>query len=325
MGTRRVALLFVAAMVVASGCAGSDIPSPADPGTATATGTTPTASEGTTTAARGATAETTTTGAANLTLPPGLNRTGVEDPAALAAAHRSALNNTSYGFRFGANVSVGPAVQWTVQRGTVARGSSPLVVHSRSIRHVDGDTMEVATDLWANESAVVVRYHRNNRTELRRYNRTTGNAGVYDETWAHLPRADLRSQVTQTWLVELALTVGKYDVARTERRGGRRVWVLRATEPVAATNYTDLNSTLVVDRTGRVRSLSLTAAYAGDNATRIHYAFELTDVGTASVSRPSWVGAAIPPNATTTAATTTVSTTVTTTASAPNATTTTAK
>jgi hypothetical protein len=253
-----------------------------------------------------------------------VNRTGVEDPAALVAAHRDALDNESFAFRFGANVSVGPASQWTVQRGAVEANLTPLTLRSTSVRRIDGDETTVATDLWANNSTVVVRYHRRDRTELRLYNRTSGNAGAYDETWAHLPRADLDSQVTQSWLIELALTVGEYDLASIERRDGRRVAVLRATEPVAAANVTDLNATVVVDEAGRVRSLSLTAAYAGDAETRIHYEYELTEVGDASVVRPMWVGAAIPPNESATNATTTVSapatTMTTTTTTARNAT-----
>ncbi|MFC7081141.1 DUF7537 family lipoprotein [Halorussus caseinilyticus] len=150
----------------------------------------------------------------------------------------------------------------------------------------------------------MVQYHRQDRTELRRYNRTGGN--VADETWAHLPRADLDSQVTQSWLVELALTAGDFELDRIERRDGRRVAVLRATEAVEATNLTDLNATAVVDEEGRVHSLSLTAAYEGDDRSRIHYEFELTDVGSVAVERPMWVGAALPPTTENGTTTTTV-------------------
>jgi hypothetical protein len=233
-----------------------------------------------------------------------VNQTGIEDASALVDAHQRALDNTSFAFQFRANVSVGPASQWTYQRGEVEAGLSPLLVHSGSVRQLDGEGTRVGTDLWANESTVVAQYHRENRTELRRYNRTGGN--LADETWDHLPRADLESQVTQAWLLELALTAGEYDLARTERRDGRQFAVLRATEAVAATNFTDLNATVVVDSEGRVHSLSLTAAYAGDDENRIRYEFELTELGSVEVERPRWVGAAIPPNESASATTTTV-------------------
>lgn len=250
---------------------------------------------------------TTTTASPDDALPPGVNQSGVEDAAALVAAHRSSLNESGFSFEFRSNVSVGPASQWTVQRGTVEAGLSPLVIHSTSVRKLD-ETTTFATDLWADDDTVVVQHSRENKTELRRYNRSGDNVGVPDESWAHLPRADLDSQVTQSWLLELALTVGKFDLDRTERRDGRRVAVLRATEPVAAANFTDLNATLVVDSEGRVHSLSLTATAEGDTDTRIHYEFELTEVGSVEVERPQWVEAAIPPeqgNETTTATTTT--------------------
>jgi hypothetical protein len=317
MASRSVALVVVG-LVLLAGCTGGGGSAP------TSTTASPTVDSPTTTPANGSAADTTTTdtstadtattaadgttndSTANSSLPPGVNTTSVEDGEELVGAHQRALNNTSFTFRFRANVSVGTANQWTLQYGTVGEGLSPLVVHSNSVRQFDGGTSSTATDLWANETAVVVQYSGENRTELRRYNRSGGN--VADETWAHLPRADLDSQVTQAWLLELALTAGDYERVRTEEADNRTsddrtMTVLRATEPVATANYTDLRSTVRVDSAGRVHSLSLTATYGGDNETRVHYEFALTAVGNVSVQRPIWVDAATPP--TTTPATTT--------------------
>ena len=345
MASRRVALVVVG-LVLLAGCTGGG----SAPSTTTASPTvdSPTTTPANGSAADGAATDTATTTAAaggttddstaNSSLPPGVNTTSVEDAEELVGAHQRALNNTSFAFRFRANVSVGPASQWTLQYGSVGEGLSPLVVHSNSVRQFDGGTSSTATDLWANGTDVVVQYHGQNRTELRRYNRSGGN--VADETWAHLPRADLDSQVTQAWLLELALTAGDYERVGTEEAADRTatnrtsddrtpadgttgnrtadnrtsddrtMTVLRATEPVAAANYTDLRSTVRVDSAGRVHSLSLTATYEGNNETRIHYEFELTEVGNVSVERPTWVDAATPPTTrpTTTAenATTTV-------------------
>ncbi|WP_276280936.1 DUF7537 family lipoprotein [Halorussus caseinilyticus] len=295
-------MLAVAVLVLVAGCAGSEETTP--PTTSVETPTTAEPATTTSPATTSSSPATTANASANESLPPGLNASGVEDSAVLVEAHRSALNNSSFAFRFRSNVSVGQSSQWTRQRGTVEAGKSPLVVHSDSVRNLSGGTTRVATDLWANDTTVVVQYHRQDRTELRRYNRTGGN--VADETWAHLPRADLDSQVTQSWLVELALTAGDFELDRIERRDGRRVAVLRATEAVEATNLTDLNATAVVDEEGRVHSLSLTAAYEGDDRSRIHYEFELTDVGSVAVERPMWVGAALPPTTENGTTTTTV-------------------
>ncbi|NHN57763.1 MULTISPECIES: hypothetical protein [Halorussus] len=307
MDVRRVALLLVALMVVVAGCAGSDAAPDAPAGAdATPTATTsPADAPPDTGGERDAPSATTTAANAtpNESRPPGVNRTGVEDPSALVDAHRAALNNTSFAFRFHANVSVGPANQWTRQRGAVEAGLSPLVVHSDSVRRLGDGRTRVATDLWANGTAVVVRYEGANRSELRRYNRT--GESVADETWAHLPRADLDSQVTQAWLIELALAAGEFDVADVERRDGRTMTVLRADRAVSAENYTDFEAAVVVDAAGRVHSLSLTAAYAGDDETRIHYEFALTDVGDVTVERPTWVEAASPPTPRNETATTT--------------------
>ncbi|WP_435179979.1 hypothetical protein [Halorussus sp. AFM4] len=296
MDARRVALLLVALMVVVAGCAGGDPPDGPDRATATTTPPAGTQTGAGSEPAPPGTATTTANASSNESLPPGVNRTGVEDPSALVAAHRTALNNTSFAFRFHANVSVGPASQWTRQRGAVEAGLSPLIVHSDSVRRLGDGGTRVATDLWANETAVVVRYRGTNRTELRRYNRSGEN--VADETWAHLPRADLDSQVTQSWLIELALAAGEFDVAGVEQRDGRTVTVLRANRAVEAENYTDFDATVVVDAAGQVHSLSLTAAYAGDDATRVHYEFALTELGGVTVERPTWVEAASPPTTT---------------------------
>lgn len=291
----RSATLAVVVLVVVSALVGTvAVPVPTLSGTSIDTG-----QAGATADAPDETAAVrTTTPSPNASLPPGVNTTGLEDPEALVEAHRRALANTSFAFRFDANVSVGPASQWTRQTGRVETGLAPLVVESDSVRLIGDGTSAVATDLWANDTTVVVQYRRDDRTELAAYDRN--DSDLPDETWAHLPRADLESQVTQSWLLELAFAVGEYDLDRTERRDGRRVAVLRATRPAAAANVTDMNATVVVDREGRVHSISLTVAYAGDDATRLYYGFELTAVENVSVDRPAWVGAALPPNATTT-------------------------
>lgn len=244
-------------------------------------------------------------------LPPGVTESGIEDDETLVAAHNDALNATGFGFRFRANVSAGGARQTTTQCGTVATGLTPLVIYSKSERRVGGETTRFATDIWANETKTVVRYRGANETRLRSYNRTGDTLGVPDETWAHLPRADLDSQVTHAWLLELALAAGNYTVADVERDNGRPVTVLRATNATDP-NVSDFEAQLVVDSRGRVRELSLTAVYgAGEaeggesTATRVHYEFELRELAPLDLDRPSWVGAAIPPNRTDSNATTT--------------------
>ena len=252
-------------------------------------------------------AETTTAGEADDALPPGVNESGVENASALVAAHEESLADTGFSFEFRSNVSAGPASQWTVQRGTVEANTTPLSVRSTSVRDLDGQTTTFSTDLWADDESVAVRHTRENETELRRYNRSGGNPGVYDESWAHLPQADLESQVTLSWLLELALTVGEYDLDRIEERDGDRVAVLRATDPVAAANFTDLDATILVTPDGQVRSLSLTATAEDDAETRIHYEFALTEVGDVDVERPEWVEEAELPGANETTETTTTS------------------
>ena len=326
MAPRRV--LPVAALLVLAGCTGTGL-SPPDPSTTGTETTVPetafdstdesaadapsestaadapsdataTDAPGTTTASDATItgSDATTTASDALTLPPGTNGSGVSDADALVAAHRAALNRTSFAFRFGANVSVGPAVQWTVQRGSVERGLEPLALHSTSRRRFDGETTQVGTDLWANATDVVVRYRGAADADRRRYNRSDGAVETYDDTWDHLPRADLDSQVTQAWLVELALAVGDYRLARTERRDGRLFATFRATDPVAAADYTDLNATLVVDGEGRVHGVELAASVAGEDRTRLRYEFELTEVGGVTVERPEWAEAVPPANAT---------------------------
>ncbi|WP_132057268.1 hypothetical protein [Halorussus amylolyticus] len=304
MRVRRAALVVVAVALVAgwSGSVtapvttsgGATAPNASASNAATASPETA-ASETETTELRATTAESRTTTASD-DLPPGLNESGVEDPEALVDAHRAALDDTGFAFRFRANVTVGSASQLTVQHGAVEEGLAPLLVNSTSERDLGDGPDAVATELWADKNTTVVRYDRgDDETSVQRYNRSADGFSVPDETWGHLPRADIDSQVTNAWLIELALTAGEYDLDGIERRDGREVAVLRATEAVAAANVTEVDSTVVVDREGRVRELSLTATYEGDPATRASYEFELTELGDVEVERPVWVDAAIPP------------------------------
>lgn len=231
----------------------------------------------------------------NVSLAPGLNESGLEDPEALIDAHRAALEETGFAFRFQANVSVGGASQGTVQRGTAESNLSSLVIRSTSVREIGDATTRFATTLWANDSTVAMRHQQGDRTRLTSYDRDSEQMSVPDETWAHLPRADLGSQATQSWLLELALMAGEYELVETERRDGSEFAVLRATEPVAAANFTDLDARVVVDSEGRVHNLTLTATAEGDAASTIRYAFELTEIGGVSVDRPAWLDEAIPP------------------------------
>ncbi|MFC4549038.1 MULTISPECIES: hypothetical protein [Halorussus] len=333
-----IAVLVVLALVASAGLTGS-IVAPATEGPASApstespttepSSTTPVAATDTTDRKRVATPTGTTTRKA--VLPPGVNGTAVENSSALVAAHRSVLNATGFAFRFRSNVSVGSSYQTTEQRGFVGAGLDPLVLHSESVRHLDNETSRVGTDIWANDTDTVVRYARHNETQLRHFNRTGDNLGVPDETLAHLPRADLESQVTQTWLLELALSSGTFERVAVERRSGRPVVVLEATKAADA-NVSKFDATLVVSPSGRVTSLNMTAVYDAANGTertRVHYAFELAPLSADGVERPSWVSAAIPKrnatNGTTTVATTTVTSGTTTATTRPSNRTTTAE
>ncbi|USZ69142.1 hypothetical protein NGM10_05235 [Halorussus salilacus] len=279
MGLRAAVLVLVAAALLAGW-----------------SGATPLSSQSTTASGAPPLPAATTTGDSAEELPPGVNETGIEDASELVEAHEAALVETGFAFGFEANVTVGPARQFTAVSGRVESGLSPLVVESASERDLGDGPTAVGTDLWANETTVAVQYDREGRDQLRRYNRSGGEFGVPDETWAHLPRADLKSQVTNAWLIELALAAGEYDLERVDDRDGERVAVLRATEAAAAANLTDLDSTVVVDEEGRVRELSLTAAYEGEEpTTEVRYEFELTEVGGVSVERPAWVAEAEPP------------------------------
>lgn len=327
MQSRRTTLVVVAVLVLA-GCTGSlpghsDQSTPGDT-TTTATPTATTSLDGSTTdtTSRGDGLATTTSAVTTLParvgeetnasrLPPGLNATGVEDADSLITAHRAALNATGFAYRFQSNVSVGGASQWTVQRGRVEVGLAPLLLRSTSLRRVEGDVTTVETHLWANDSATAVRYLGEDETTHRRYNRTGESVPLTDETLAHLPRADLASQVTNAWLLEFALSTGEFDLSGIERQDGDRVAVLRATEPANDTNVSDLDATVVVDARGRVRNLTLTAAYAGEDATRIHYAFDLVETGQLRVVKPRWVDAARRPGNQTTATPETTATTTT--------------
>ena len=230
-----------------------------------------------------------------ISFPPGVNESGVEDPSVLVAAHREVLNETGFAFRFRANVSVGDTRQTTVQRGVIEPGLSPLLVRSMSERRVENNTSRVASDIWANDTDTVVRYRRPDETRVHHFNRTGDELGVPDDTWAHLPRADLDSQVTNAWLLELALSLGEFDRVGIENRNGRAVVVLHATKASDA-NVSEFDASIVVDPRGQVHQLNLTVAYDSEGGpTRASYSLELSELPIGGVERPMWADAALPP------------------------------
>lgn len=291
MRRKLLSAALLATMVVAAGCVGG-----LGSGVTQETGQETTAAGTTTAAATTGAAETVTPSEA--TLPPGVNESGVANASALAAAHAEALNGTGYSFVMATNVSMRFGNRTTLMNstsnGTVEENATTFLLHSRSNRTMGNRTTVATSDVWGNETVILTRMQVDNRTRYRHLNRT----GRYDRL--------VRAQLGGSRLVEVALASGNYTVESVERRDGRTLTTLVATEyagnrsMLGDANVTTFESTIVVDGEGLVHSLNLTVATedARGNAQYVHYRFELTEVGDVTVEEPAWTAAALDANTT---------------------------
>lgn len=288
----RYAALFLVAVVVLAGCAGS------------ATETTTTASEETT--ADGSEATTadegvettdgveTTTDDRTADLPPGVNESGVENATRLLEANRQELSETGYSFRLAWNSS-GEYDFRTVSHGSVAKNFAPFRIRTEGTVRYGNRTSRVETDVWGNESVALAEYREFNRTSYRKYvNEPNGTvrASPYEMSSIH----GVSGQISHEAVVSIAVLTGEFEVESVERRGGSTLTTLRATSVNRsfgerdAEQVSEYDATLVVDERGLIHRANLTLAFPESTDS---YDLELTTVGGVVVAYPPWADRAL--------------------------------
>jgi hypothetical protein len=296
MKTRYAAALLVVIVVVA-GCAGS-----ATTGIETTMTTTADDAVETTDGIE------TTTDEETADLPPGVIESGVENASRLLDANRRALAETGYAFRLVWNDAEESDYETrAVSHGTVAKEFAPFRIRTETEARFGNRTSRFETDVWGNESVALAEYEEMNRTGYQKYvNEPNGSVEVspFELSSFHA----LSRQVSHEVVVSFVALTGEYEVESVERRDGRTLTTLRATELNRSfgerdtENISQYDATLVVDERGLIHRANLTMSFPEST---LSYDFELTTVGGVVVAYPPWADRALATGNATGAVTTT--------------------
>lgn len=266
----RRAVVLLAALLAAAGCAGSDGPAPAGPSVTPApvpTDAPPTP---------------------GVRLAPGLSEAGVVSPLALVSAHTDVLRSNPYRVRLVERVERldGTPVGGRLVEGTVV---SATVYRLRVVR-TRGNATVVEWERYADGRSL---YERLVTTGEPRYYRPRAS---FDDP-APAPEM-LRGRPVQRDALYIALISSNPSYAGAETVDGvrgHRVVATTASRPefVAAWEYVDEISSFefaaLVAPDGHVLAYELTyVATAGDERVRVVRTARWSDVGNASVAAPDW-------------------------------------
>jgi hypothetical protein len=215
--------------------------------------------------------------------PPGTSPEGITGPSKLLAAHTDALSESGFVVRSTVNATVlesGMPVDATARGGArVAAGVSAYYAHRTDAagplrRHTEG---------WYAGSI--------------EHRRRVGGFGDVSES-----RRKARSigELAGRPLLVPHLRGGAWNAVAVRRVDGDRRLVFRTTVieteraiedglPDATTTVRSYEARIVVDSTGRIRSLTATAGYVIDGErTTYRLNYDLSRVGNASIERPEW-------------------------------------
>lgn len=220
--------------------------------------------------------------------PPGLSAQGVADPLALADAHRDALSNVSYTMTSTTTFQRpnGSIRSQSVTTTRVAPGASSFSVVTaqtewNASRPLGVGSHELAT--WANETTSVTA-HRFSDGEV---------------TYRHGSRDDAPFEPDAQW----GLLYSAFDATNTtvvnqfERNETTLFRVVSTAQPgpdSAFAGRSNYSLVAVVDSRGIVRTLQLTyrTTFDGDPAI-VSRTMHVSNLGDATVERPSWYDAAV--------------------------------
>ena len=250
----------------------TDATTSTDDGTPTTQGGTPTTQGGTATT----TAGTTSPGAVSGSLPPGVNESGLVDPAALWQAHLDGAYDAD-GYRHVLSFANASGGEWTVRVHGSENVSSVLAVVGNAtttsrVWYADGGNV---TATWNDSSA------------SREYFERAGLRSVGPA---------LVAAVAESYPATF-LRVGSYAVDGTVERDGRTLVRLRATgvgddaDAERSVQFlqgtaTDVDGTVLVARDGKIASMNLTVDRAANESLAVAFA---VDDAPGPVPRPGWL------------------------------------
>lgn len=273
-----VHVTLVALLVVLAGCNGFTGGDQPPPGNTPAPAPTPTPTE-TTPTERPLTAE---------ELPPGLERSGIENATALTATNVDRLVETGYVAELQLTATLNSQGQTRNlsfhRRDTVTNNASNFLLHAE--RTQDGE-QERAT-VWSNGSTTLLRTEAEGRT---RYQHVDVD-----------PR-QITSQLAARELLAGYFAAGNYSITDVNRTSDQPRVTLTADRYVtqsreqlpAPANVSQFSSTIVVDLDGHIHSVTI--RYVAERAERgtltVAIQYELVQLSDVQVDRPGWVSEAL--------------------------------
>lgn len=215
--------------------------------------------------------------------PPGITAEGIERPSELLTAHSDALAETGFVVRSGVNATV---LETGMRIDATARGGARVASNARSYyahRTDAAGPLERRTEGWYGGGV--------------EHRRRVGKFGSVQES---TQQARSVGELAGRPLLAPHLRGGAFEAARANHVGDRRLFVLTATGiddesaietglPDASTDVRSYDARLVVDRVGRVRSLTVRLTYViGGTPATYRLDYDLVRLGNASVERPGW-------------------------------------
>ncbi|PSQ25925.1 hypothetical protein BRD03_12665 [Halobacteriales archaeon QS_9_68_17] len=210
-------------------------------------------------------------GSGGAAYPAGVSGSGVEDAAALTAAHNESLSGAAYEL----NVTQRQRIEQSGQNVTSA-AERTVRTDGEGTFFVDATTARVNQTVWGNESTAVSRVESGN-----------------DTTYQRIDPAPLRQQLSGHTLLRGYLEGGNYTVESTS--DGRVTltadeWEGSDAVPLDAENVSAYESTVVVSEDGRVQEMTVDIESTREEASMaIGVEFRLDDDGDVTVERPGWV------------------------------------
>lgn len=275
---RAAGAVFLCALVVLAGCAGTGPWSNANMPRENAT---------TTPGAGSAAPQSTANGQASP--PPGVSEQGLTNLTKLVQTNRKKLFETGYisAVRLrGKMTSKGKTRNLSMaQREVVEPGASEYLFQ---VQRSAGPT-NYRSDVWSNESAAYVRTSR-------------GGPPSYRQT----EPGRITSQLTGGQLLSQYAGAGEFTLDSINESGKRTLYTLTADEYVrqptkrmpAPKNVSFYQAQVVVDSQGRVHYFEVKMQYAGPQGgqAQLHLQYGIRKIGNVSVTRPDWVDEAQSPS-----------------------------
>lgn len=220
--------------------------------------------------------------------PPGFERSGITNPAALTATNAETLVETGYVSELRITSTLRSQSQTRNvsfrRRERVTKNASSFLFHAEQSQ----DGQQTQATAWSNGSTTLLRLEQGEQTR-----------------YTDIDPDQITSQFAAQQLLAGYLGMGNYSIAAVNRTNGQTRLTLTADQYVnrtreefpAPVNVSQFSSTVVVDLDGRIHTVTIQLiAERTDNRTlTVAFQYELVQTSDVQIDRPEWVSDARTP------------------------------